>query len=51
MVQNAMFSSNNVRYECVFQFNVLSNVKPLNLVLFVVFTIFKPQFINISKLF
>ena len=51
MLQNSVFSCNYVRSECVFQFNVLSNVKPLNLVLFVVFTIFKPWFINISKLF
>jgi len=51
MVQNAVFSFSNVRSECVFKFNVLSNVRPLNLVLFVVFTIFRPWFINISKLF
>jgi len=51
MVQNAVFSFNNVRSECVLQFSVLSNVKPINLVLFVVFTIFKSCYISISKLF
>jgi len=44
-------SFNNVRSECVLQFNVLSNVKPINLVLFVVFTISKSWCISISKLF
>ena len=51
MVQNAVFSFSDVRSECVFQFNILSNVKPINLVLFVVFTIFKSWCIHISKLF
>jgi hypothetical protein len=35
----------------VFQFNVLSNVNPKNLVLFVVLIILEPWLIDISKLF
>ena len=50
-VQTAVFSCTNIRSVCVFQFDVSSNVKSQNLVLFVVFTICRPRFINISKLF